>query len=371
MQKIGFVCAWEKDKIKSWSGTHHGLYVHLQNYFDVVDINVGDNRNQAVVLWCRIKNKIKKELKIKYDDMGISAMRRRENIVRKNIKDISINLLQFEECPYVCANPHYIYQDLHVGYVKKLIEEEPEVFKISGYQRLTYEVICKREIYQKKFYENVDGILTMGKWLANELIESYGISQKKVFHVGGGVNIDVSNIDFSQKEGNKILFVGRDFERKNGPLVVEAFKLAKKERPDLELYIAGPQNLKVCGGGQGIKLLGDVPSKDLAHYFNICDVFCMPSKFEAYGLVFIEALVFGLPCIGRDAYEMPYFIKDGETGYLLREESAYELSRLILMAIDNNEIKINVKNKNAYYLEEYSWDAVSRRIFNVLNNGLD
>ena len=48
----------------------------------------------------------------------------------------------------------------------------------------------------------------------------------------------------------------------------------------------------------------------------MCDVFCMPSYFEAYGLVFVEALTFGLPCIGRNCYEMPYFIEEGKTGLL-------------------------------------------------------
>ena len=38
----------------------------------------------------------------------------------------------------------------------------------------------------------------------------------------------------------------------------------------------------------------------------------MPSYFEAYGLVFIEALTYGLPCIGRNAFEMPNFIQDSE-----------------------------------------------------------
>ena len=55
----------------------------------------------------------------------------------------------------------------------------------------------------------------------------------------------------------------------------------------------------------------------------MCDVFCMPSYFEAYGLVFVEALTFGLPCIGRNCYEMPYFIEDGKTGLLLNVISKF------------------------------------------------
>lgn len=365
IEKIGFVCAWEKEREKSWSGTHYGIFTHLKQYFEVLDIDVGDCRNQITYLKARIKDKVKREFKIKHDDMKLSAMRSRDRIVKKLINDTHMPIIQFDECPFDCENPHYIYQDLHVGYVKKMIEEQPDLFKVSGYQRLEHDAICERERYQKTFYDNVDGILTMGKWLAAELTGSYGIPKEKVFHVGGGVNIDISEINYSQKKENKILFVGRNFERKNGPLVVEAFKLAKKKKADLELYIAGPKNLNL--EGEGIIFLGDVPYKDLAHYFNLCDVFCMPSKFEAYGLVFIEALTFGLPCIGRDAYEMPYFIENGKTGYLLKEDSAEELSALMLAAVDNAEMKINVRNNKKFYVEEYSWDAVCRRISDVIN----
>lgn len=83
--------------------------------------------------------------------------------------------------------------------------------------------------------------------------------------------------------------------------------------------------------------------------------------------MFIEALTFGLPCIGRDAYEMPYFIEDGKTGYLLENDSAEELSRIMLSAVENDEMKINVRSKRDYYKAEYSWDSVSRRIFEAIS----
>ena len=52
----------------------------------------------------------------------------------------------------------------------------------------------------------------------------------------------------------------------------------------------------------------------------------MPSYFEAYGLVFAEALTYGLPCIGRDKFAMSEFIEDGCTGRLISGEDAEELA---------------------------------------------
>ena len=106
---------------------------------------------------------------------------------------------------------------------------------------------------------------------------------------------------------------------------------------------------------------------ELVYYYNLCDVFCMPSKFEAYGLVFAEALAFGLPCIGRDAFEMPYFIDDGKTGFLLKSEDSNELSELMRKALESDEMKRNVVDKRAFYLYEYSWNTVINRIAKVIN----
>lgn len=92
----------------------------------------------------------------------------------------------------------------------------------------------------------------------------------------------------------------------------------------------------------------------------------MPSKFEAYGLVFPEALTFGLPCIGRNAYEMPYFIEEGETGYLLKQENAEELADLMDKTLSSKQLATNVCERRDFYLKEYSWDTVARRIYEVI-----
>ena len=185
--------------------------------------------------------------------------------------------------------------------------------------------------------------------------------------LGGGINLDPEKINDSGKKGNKFLFVGRDFKRKNLPLVLKAFELAKKERSDIELYVAGVDQKKIsCTIPDGTVILGDLSYNQLIEYYNKCDVFCMPSVFEAYGLVFAEALTYGLPCIGRDAYEMPYFIEEGVTGYLLKNEFAEELSAYMLDLLQNEKIKSNVKARREWYLQEYSWDAVAERIAKVI-----
>lgn len=112
--------------------------------------------------------------------------------------------------------------------------------------------------------------------------------------------------------------------------------------------------------------MGQLPFDEVANLYNTCDIFCMPSYFEAYGLVFVEALSFGLPCIGRNCYEMPYFIEEGQTGLLLKNDDANELAGLMERLLKDERMKENVKAKSDYYLKEYSWDSVALRMKNVI-----
>ena len=139
---------------------------------------------------------------------------------------------------------------------------------------------------------------------------------------------------------------------------------------DAELYVAGPALDPITSPVAGYHYLGDCDHKKLAHYFNTCDIFCMPSYFEAYGLVFIEALTYGLPCIGRNCYEMPYFIEDGKTGLLIDNDNSTELAEKMKRLLEDETIKANVLSKREWYIENYSWDAVAKRIYEIISKNV-
>ena len=134
------------------------------------------------------------------------------------------------------------------------------------------------------------------------------------------------------------------------------------------MYIIGPSKLSFENTNPNIYYLGEIPADKLSYYFNICDYFVMPSRFEAYGLVFIEALSYGLPCIGRRIHEMPYFIKENETGYLLEkdEENPEVLASFMKKLVLNEQIGENVRKNREYYINTYSWDRVAKNMIEII-----
>ena len=351
-----YVVAWARHKQRTWSGTCWSLYNALCSYFCVEDINISPS------LLLKMLDKIGTRPQ---SDFGVGQVQSNRKKLGKYFSEIGdkINVLQFSEIVEGSEDINsFIYQDISASYIHYLYEYLPKIFKCSGFQMNEKKRIEERELIQKRYYQSCSGIFTMGKWLKDDFINRVGIPSDKVIHVGGGINMDRYLIRNLPKNNNRILFVGRDFERKGGRLVYDAFCRLREEMPNVELHLAGPAKNPIKFGGKGFYYYGNCSYEQLSNLFNKCDIFCMPSYFEAYGLVFIEALTYGLPCIGRNVYEMPYFIKNGDTGLLIEQDDVEELAAKMKFLLMNERIKQNVKEKREWYLKEYSWDTVARRM---------
>ncbi len=264
----------------------------------------------------------------------------------------------------------YMYQDLTVDYVYRMWKSKSELSKFTPLPLYTREKTVLKRLAKNKFVnENCRGLFTMSEWLAKDMIENTNLPAEKVHHVGGGCNININLIDCSHKTGNKFLLVGRNFELKNCPLVIRAFKILHEKYKDTELYVIGTdiQNIpSEYKNINGVYYPGLLPYEKVAEYYNLCDFFVMPSKFEAYGLVFAEALIFGLPCIGKNIYAMPEFIKHDFNGYLINNDDPEELcSYMEKLLLSQDRIKQNVKAMQENYIEKYSWDEVALRMLEI------
>lgn len=350
MQKITYLVNWGRNKETAWSGTNYSLYKALKSKYDIKDINLSCNR--WVLASLRRILRISPSKLNKWD--------------RFRLRKTNGKVFQFAEVLFDTPDrTTYMYVDETIGHVNYLKNNQPSVYEISGYQYTAQHIWEKRQLEQDEYIHSCSGLFTMGHWLREWLIDQ-GFDAGNIHAVGGGVNVDASLIAPQQKSHNKILFIGKDFRRKGGFITYEAFKLLREQDEQVELYVIGPKENPIANPVDGYHFVGQIPFNEEAKYYNMCDVFCMPSYFEAYGLVFIEALTFGLPCIGRNCYEMPYFIQDGETGLLLKHDDPHELASLMLQVLRDDKYAKNVAAHHDQYLHDYSWDAVAERMAKVI-----
>jgi D-inositol-3-phosphate glycosyltransferase len=182
------------------------------------------------------------------------------------------------------------------------------------------------------------------------LINFYGASPDKIGVVPCGVDLELffpmnqiaarRQLEF-KPDDSLALFVGRFDSMKGLDRLIEAMRYLKHRR-GLRLIMVGGDGLhtpegkkllvlaRTYGVEESIAFIGRIEQKDLPLYYNAADVMVMPSYYESFGLVSLEALACGIPVVATPVGVMDTIIKEGLNGQLVANGDA----RLLAKAID-------------------------------------
>ena len=360
------IVLYEEDKNNpknTWSGTSYQLREALKNYFDVIFVDSNDPKLLKVLklITKRIEKKTKSIiLKPLYEKLH------KDYIKGKLTNYPNVPVLEIGE-NVIVDNPFYLYRDMAYAcypYVLDKFKDDNNDYGHGMLSHVSAKALSQRIENEKELSLKANKSFFMGNWVANKMKDIYPEMKDKFVAVGGGLNKEFTDSDDEKDNSKKILFVGIDFNRKGGDLLIDAFKVLKEKYDnDAELIIAG---CDINDNYDGIRCVGRKTREELSKLFNEANVFCMPSRFEAYGLVFIEALSYGLPIVTIDDYEMHYFIND-KNGYLIKNYNVEELALALYDAINDKEMKEYVKMNKDKVRKQYSWENVAKKIYEEIN----
>jgi glycosyltransferase involved in cell wall biosynthesis len=208
--------------------------------------------------------------------------------------------------------------------------------------------------FGKQVFEAAAGIVTRSQWARQSVIEDYDINPDKVKVIYPGVDLTKLTppepaVRQQQKLFN-ILFVGNDFQRKGGHDVLEVFLHSFSEQAELHLVTNEPiqcQHPHVYIH-QGVKAY----SSKWLELYRQADVFIMPTYFEGFGWVFIEAMAAGLPAIATGINAIPEMVKDGETGFLIQPGDRRDLAAKIRVLMENPTLSRQMGAKGRQIVEQ-------------------
>src|SRR5262245_51196883 len=144
------------------------------------------------------------------------------------------------------------------------------------------------------------------------------------------------------------LIVGRLWAEERGKghdELIAALPSVRRAVPDAELWIAGAgddaarlaEDARRRGAGDAVRFHGSVSDAELASLYRRASVFAMPSRQEGFGLVYAEALWWGLPCIGSTAHAAGQGIAAGETGGRVPYRDPAALARALVDLLSDRE----------------------------------
>jgi glycosyltransferase involved in cell wall biosynthesis len=154
---------------------------------------------------------------------------------------------------------------------------------------------------QRRCYADAIACCCTTHWVAESLTRSYGVPAERVFVVGNGQNHPCGETAVRDWSSPRYLFVGLDWERKNGPAILDAFARVRDLYPDAQLDVVGGHPRLDAPGVIGHGQISRADPRDrerITALYRSATAFVMPSLHEPAGIVYVEAASAGVPAIG-------------------------------------------------------------------------
>lgn len=224
---------------------------------------------------------------------------------------------------------------------------------------------------QRSVFDRCDVLLPRTEWCAASLEEDYGVPYGRLVVTGAGPNFDEAPAVRDGYDGRTLLFVGRDWQRKNGPLVLDAFRAARRARPELRLVVVGPPGEPLREDGvEWIGALDGARRGELRALFARASLYLCPSRFEPFGIALLEAMASGCPVVSLDRGAAREIVEDGRTGSLLPDDAPSTLASAILdWTSDADRLAAAGERCRAAVDRRWGWDRAARRVEEALGEG--
>lgn len=182
-----------------------------------------------------------------------------------------------------------------------------------------------------------------------------------------------------------LIFVGRIERLKGIETLLRAIDIIRKQAPSLArktvvTIIGGDPNTSnhtdtEMGRLQAIRqelnlhdLVTFVGAKDqdrLRHYYNAADALIMPSDYESFGMVALEAMACGTPVIASEVGGLAYLVRNGETGFHVPVREPEALADRILSLLSSTELREQLSKQAHQTAQGYSWQHIADRLVNI------
>lgn len=189
-------------------------------------------------------------------------------------------------------------------------------------------------------------------------------------------------------ENQNILFVGRIEPLKGIDILIRALGLIHKTRPELIL----PEKFCVCiiggdpdaspeemthemarlqalraevGVGNIVAFLGKRGQDTLPYFYSAASVVVMPSHYESFGMVALEAMACGTPVIASQVGGLAFLVKNGVTGYHIPGDDPEALADRLTTLLENPNLLETLGAQAHAYAHSYSWAKIAERIAEV------
>jgi len=233
-----------------------------------------------------------------------------------------------------------------------------------------------------------------------QMVRLYGADPEKIEVIPCGVDLTLFR-PFSSSEAKAylelplermmILFVGRIEPLKGIDTLLKAVALATDGLPDL----CGHLSLAIIGGSPDpasenmeremqrlsrlksklgidnlVTFLGAKDQDTLPYYYSAAEVCVVPSRYESFGMVALEAMACGTPVVASKVGGLTFTVEEGVTGYLVPENDPAALAERLRSLLTDWDLRRRMGEKGIQVAQRYSWPLIADKIISLYRQAL-
>lgn len=206
----------------------------------------------------------------------------------------------------------------------------------------------------RRMYQSATLLQVWSRWVKQSVINDYGISADKIVINPPGVNLDHWRPDTTQhthdaEQPLKVLFVGGDFRRKGGELLLEWYQSQNPQHVELHVVTREP-----VATMPGLYVYHDLQpnTRELMQLYHEADLFVLPSLGECFGIATVEAMAAGLPVIASDVGGTADIIEPGRNGFIVPSKQQRALGEAIDRILGDSSMRKRMGVQSRVLAEE-------------------
>ncbi len=288
------------------------------------------------------------------------------------------------------------YDQLESWLLAKAIPEKLVVYNGSYYSDFNTGYNKKIKVIDRFFlprFKRKDIFFDTKSKLSAEFLKSRGL--KNVFPVGVGIDLErlqakemlesplSKKVELLKNDNKKILmYVGRIEPRRNIIFLLDVFKAVHESDKNTRLLIVGKgaqeykdkcfEHAKEIGVEDAIIYEEYVDQKFLPLTYSFADAFLLPTIYEIFGMVLLEAMYFGAPAVTTFNGGSDMLIENNESGIIIDGFDVNEWKENILKVISDDSFKEKIiKNAKTKIENEFTWDALADKFMINFNKRIE
>jgi len=224
-----------------------------------------------------------------------------------------------------------------------------------------------------------DRVVTVSKAMKKELWALYKMPREKIDVVPNAIDPRKYQRDVDPKKVKKkygipslaptVLFIGRLEYQKGPDLLIGAIPKVLENRRDVKFLFAGrgtigrrlKHRVRKLGVSRAVRFLGWIPYGRYVDLLNSCDIVCIPSRNEPFGIVLLEAWATGKPVVVTDVGGLGENVKNRVTGIKVHPHPK-SIARAINYLINRPEVMKKIGAKGRENVKRFNWGAATKKL---------